>query len=419
MKKTVLSLLTLCLILMAGVAMAAPALPDAVDMDAILPRPENAQFTYTIDGDELTIKLADQRSIKGIDISFNGRTERMEDKGNGSFTATFQPADIRDEDWVYIYINFDTPQGSESVAHSLGGNLVHAQASKKKENFIFSSHWDSSGDRMGFQQSYTNDKEELVDFVFDPQTGSLWGYSLVLGPNGFAQFDTSHQLQMAQLLVGDKSYGYDSTNGWFCFDDAWNPIPCDAPVSIAYLQDTIEDILSYARRKAVIENAVWHPKNSVCAAGLSVRDDLKISDLWYNVVPIDLTQEGTQELYLIAGNRHHIGKAYVTVLDGQATVTYRLRGGHGYIKSECVKWFTSLDQITEEFLKNPASDLAFGQAVNIEEELGGADVGILFIRNTATYRQPYTNGGYELSRYWRNRDRWIEWREGLNALLEK
>ena len=231
--------------------------------------------------------------------------------------------------------------------------------------------------------------------------------------NVFRQYYGEGNLLDAYAFINDKHYS--------CYDGQWfdeNDEPCAAPMSLTYFDDILEELLTMYGSKRVDE-VKWYPENSVCAAGLSVRDDLKISDLWYNVVPIDLTQEGTQELYLIAGNRHHIGKAYVTVLDGQATVTYRLRGGHGYIKSECVKWFTSLDQITEEFLKNPASDLSFGQPVSIADDLGGADVGILFIRNTATYRQPYTNGGYELSRYWRNRDRWIEWRDGLNALLEK
>ena len=56
-------------------------------------------------------------------------------------------------------------------------------------------------------------------------------------------------------------------------------------------------------------------------------------------------------------------------------------------------------------------------AVSIAEDLGGADTAILFIRNVATYRQPYTNAGGELSRYWRNRDRWIESREDMMTHL--
>ena len=417
MKRIIFYLLTLCLLLGAAVAMAAPTIPDSVD-PSLLTQPEDVHFTYSIEGDVLTVNTTDQRTFALVDISFNGATMAMKDAGSGRYTVTLQPSYTTDEDLIQLIFNVSKKDGTESVIYSLSGKRLFSDVLIVTDTFSWMSAWDDYGYQHFLSKIYSNDQDETVQFNFDPATGEALGYTLMRSSNGIAAFGTDHQLQSAQLLMGDKSYIYDGYS-WMITDPYGNSTPCDAPVSLAYLYDVIEDIMSYARRKAIIENAVWHPKNSVCAVGLSVRDDLKISDLWYNVVPIDLTQEGTQELYLVAGNRHHIGKAYVTVANGDVTVTYRLHSGHGYIKSECVKWFTSLDQITEEFLKNPTSDLAFGQAVNIEEELGGADMGILFIRNIATYRQPYTNTGGELSRYWRNRDRWIEWRDGLNALLEK
>ena len=168
----------------------------------------------------------------------------------------------------------------------------------------------------------------------------------------------------------------------------------------------------------IIGGRTWYPNNTVGVLGLSLRDHLEIGDKWYNVLPVDLTQEGTQTHYMVASNLFLIGRVDITVADGAVTVNYKLKDGHGYVKSECVKWFTSLEQITEEFLEEPVSDLAFGQAVSIADELGGADKALLFINNRVTYAQPYTRGGAELSRYWPNRDRWVVHRNELTELLE-
>ena len=415
MKKTILWLLTLCLVLAAASALAAPKLP--VTAPAPIARPADVDWSYTVEGDLVTIQINDSRPLLFVDF-FWGDDDDPEPSSvgltpdaQGKITYTLQPGQRIDPAWGYVDIYFAN-ENSDNVMYDLNDTVIGYWARTQEGNGESSYYWNSDGTQGGVYLYIMDENGNMADFNFDPVTGEPLGYT-VNTPSAYGHYDEKGNLLDAHAYINDKDYSY-SDGQWF--DE--NGEPCAAPMSLTYFDDILEELLAMYGSKRVDE-VKWYPENSVCAAGLSVRDDLKISDLWYNVVPIDLTQEGTQELYLIAGNRHHIGKAYVTVLDGQATVTYRLRGGHGYIKSECVKWFTSLDQITEEFLKNPASDLAFGQAVNIEEELGGADVGILFIRNTATYRQPYTNGGYELSRYWRNRDRWIEWRDGLNALLEK
>ena len=415
MKKTILWLLTLCLVLAAASALAAPKLP--VTAPAPIARPADVDWSYTVEGDLVTIQINDSRPLRfvnffwGDDVDPEPSSVDLTPDAQGKLTYTLQPGQGIDPACGYVDIYFDN-ENSDNVTYDLNGTVIGYWAWTQEGNSESSYYWNSDGTQGGVYLYIMDENGNMADFNFDPATNDLNEF-FVYTPSSYGHYDEKGNLLDAHAYINDKDYSY-SDGQWF--DE--NGEPCAAPMSLTYFDDILEELLAMYGSKRVDE-VKWYPENSVCAAGLSVRDDLKISDLWYNVVPIDLTQEGTQELYLIAGNRHHIGKAYVTVMDGQATVTYRLRGGHGYIKSECVKWFTSLDQITEEFLKNPASDLSFGQAVNIEEELGGADVGILFIRNTATYRQPYTNGGYELSRYWRNRDRWIEWRDGLNALLEK
>ena len=104
--------------------------------------------------------------------------------------------------------------------------------------------------------------------------------------------------------------------------------------------------------------------------------------------------------------------------DGNVTVDYALYNGEGYVSKECVAWFGSMDEITAEFMNDPQSDLAFGQAVSIGDDLAGAEKAILFICNTATYRQPYNGKAGYLSRYWENRECWVTYREGLTEILD-
>ena len=118
----------------------------------------------------------------------------------------------------------------------------------------------------------------------------------------------------------------------------------------------------------------WYTNNTVGLGGLSLRDMGKI-DKWNNVAPVDLTRD-------------------------------------------VVQWVTSLDEMIAGFRNNPTGDVAFGQALSIGEDLGGAANAILFICNHVTYRQPYNGDNGYLSRYWPNRQRWIDYRAELTELLE-
>lgn len=168
-----------------------------------------------------------------------------------------------------------------------------------------------------------------------------------------------------------------------------------------------EPVLSY--------DFVWFPDNTMGVAGYSLRD-MGITDKWYNVVPVNLTENGIYQIPLVASNMYMIGNAIVTVEDGNVTVDYKLHkhspGGIN-MKGECVKWFASMEDITAEFCSDPQSDLAFGQAVPTAE-LG--DVGYLFICNRVTYCQPVTCDGIYLPRYIRTQQRWKDYRAGLEAM---
>ena len=83
-----------------------------------------------------------------------------------------------------------------------------------------------------------------------------------------------------------------------------------------------------------------------------------LTDKWYNILPVDLSEEAIYTVPLIASNLYFIGTATITVEDGQVTVDYLYNGVPRYVNniplSECVAWFTDADDITAEFINNPS-----------------------------------------------------------------
>ena len=152
---------------------------------------------------------------------------------------------------------------------------------------------------------------------------------------------------------------------------------------------------------------VWFPHNTVCLAGIELREKFPgLTQKWYNVVPIDLTRDAVYTYDLVASNMYYIGKAYVTVENGNVTVDYAYYGRMGYVnnvpESECIAWFGSVDEITTDFLENPQSNCSFGEAVSIADRLNGQDTAILFICNRTTYCPNQYSGNVGLTRYWKD-----------------
>ncbi len=158
----------------------------------------------------------------------------------------------------------------------------------------------------------------------------------------------------------------------------------------------------------------WYPKNTMGLVGYSLRD-LGITDKWYHVVPVDLTKDGIYKIPMAASNMYLMGYAVVTVQGDDVTVTYeqpRHSFGNFTVNSECVKWFASIDEITDEFCDAPQSDLTFGQTVS-KAELG--DMAYLFVCNGVTYCLPLTDDGYYPARYYTSV--YDDYRAGLDALV--
>lgn len=229
----------------------------------------------------------------------------------------------------------------------------------------------------------------------------------------------------AYIESADGNYYFYSAKkgGWFVevYDEVTGEWVEDVPVSESELP---EDVNAEDMEPLLIvptkPKYTWYPNNTVGVAGISLRDTYpELTKKWYNVVPVDLTQDGRQNFTLVASNLFYIGNAYVDVKGDEVTVGYELAKGHGYVKGECLQWFTSVDEITSDFLNNPEGTVAFGQTISRANDLKGQDVALLFICNTVTYRQPYTNSGVPLTRYWPNLDEWKAYRADLAELMEK
>ena len=175
---------------------------------------------------------------------------------------------------------------------------------------------------------------------------------------------------------------------------------------------------------AVIPETVqhsWYIDNTLGVVGLELRKAVPgLTDKWYNVLPVDISQDGTQTFDLVAANMYFFGTCTVTVSGDEVTVEYSMPDRAYYnltVSSECMKWFNTMDEITGDFLENPESDMHFGEAVSKKESLHDADTALLFIRNVISYTNPI-NHEASLVRYYRSTDRMREHIQNANACYE-
>lgn len=173
--------------------------------------------------------------------------------------------------------------------------------------------------------------------------------------------------------------------------------------------------------KEVEKAEVTHyPNNTICVAGLTLQEaDATLPDKWYNVLPVDLTQDGRQVYQLMISNMFLIGEVYVDVWGDEATVNVSLLD-HGAVRplGWYGRWFTRLNEVTGTSIESTEGGFTFGEPLSISEDLGGADTALLFIRGKASYYQPFRDGT-ALTRYWRNKDEWKEFRQGLQEIMPR
>ena len=259
-------------------------------------------------------------------------------------------------------------------------------------------YYDAAGNLTSY---FFNDFEQTMGVEYDMNGNLLYAWADAADGKTYYYYDAADPLKLDDGTI---------VTGWYYWDENDKRVLCNEPAGL----ELPEALINAKPKKA---DVIWYPYNTMCVAGISLKDTYGITDKWYNVVPVDLTKDGTQTFDLVASGMFLIGKANVTVADGNVTVTYGMPWGHGYIKEEVLNWFTSVDQITAEFCDAPTSAYAFGEPVSISEDLGGADVGLLFICNRVTYRQPYYNNGAHLVRWYCNKPEWKAFREQLMTIM--
>ena len=267
-----------------------------------------------------------------------------------------------------------------------------------------------------FSGMYMNVTDVRVDGVSIP-VGSI-GYGPAGYDNGIMDENDSYAVLYDQVFVNDNLAAANHVT-WDGSDLKSSVIDQeDIPyggitLEVDFFLSSIQNELPGSRPEV---SYVWFSNNTAGVAGLSLKD-LGIADDWHNVVPVDLTVEGVWSFPMVAADAHQIGVVYVTVTGGQAVVECEYYAGEIYEKSQCVKWFTSLDQLTAGDLASTEGGLSCGEAVSISDDLGGAGVAYLSINNKVTFRSPVDNLGNSLPRYFRNKPEWKAYREQLMTML--
>ncbi len=259
--------------------------------------------------------------------------------------------------------------------------------------------------------------DEDIALVYG-KDGRLTGYSFTEDDLRYT-YSVSGQLQAMSGEVQDLgTVSWSAEDGWYIWD-----VEGDEDQWVRMTEEQIKVALPYAKYaqpKDVDWERQWYPNNTACVIGLSLRDQWpELTDKWYHVLPVRVDQEGRQEFPLVASNLYIVGKVTVTVRNDWVTVTYKYLGLGDEIQrqSDTVAWFTSMDQLTPEYLEDPVSNCRFGKRISRKKDLNGQSVALLFVCNRVTYAQPFDEKGVLLTRYWPNHPRYVKYREALNGLL--
>ena len=238
--------------------------------------------------------------------------------------------------------------------------------------------------------------------------GNLWEYATVSDNqkfNLFAVYDSNDNLKTLGVYSRYyyMQYEYDAKTGrWYI-----NNVPYGGPAPL--------DVYATGLKTS------WYPQNTLCSFGPQFRDiDSGLTDKWYMFTPVNLSQDGTQTFELIASNMYVIGSVQVVVSGDSVTVTYTTaqgRYGHVYMKSEYLNFFPDLKSVTTVEPEKLGSGFTFGQAISIQNDLGGDNNVLMFIRNVATYRNSVRNG-VSLTRYYKTDAKHTALRDAMLALMD-
>lgn len=304
-----------------------------------------------------------------------------------------------------------------SLEYDQNGNLVGKTTYEMKDDRSeIIKTYDAQGNLTGTTEMNEDPATGDLSWYNYDRNGALESVTYSSDKGGSVSLDPDGKLLYASTSDGNLYYSAD-TGKWM--DMNGNEV--SAP-DVSSLIEKVKELLK-KRQKAKQPEAIWYTNNTACVPGIRLRDEYPdLTDKWYNVLPVDLSHDGTQTFDLVASNMYYLGKVYVTVAGDDVTVDYSYLKHVTYqIKpqQELVTWFTGLEQITTEFLENPTSEMKFGQAISKEKDLNGQDTALLFVCNRVTYRTPLNTDGAMPIRYWPNSSKLADYFANVHTLLER
>lgn len=244
------------------------------------------------------------------------------------------------------------------------------------------------------------------------------GYGAHYGDTYISADDTYSVLYDKWMVDNDSSpWGHKDWNGNDSSNvSAINPDDLSNVISIE-VDFFVTSTPGVEPSKDTSNDPVWYPNNTASVAGLTLKD-LGIEDDWHAVVPVDLTKTGWQAFPMLAANFKQVGTAYVAVNNGSVSVMCEYKGFYVMEKSQCIKWFTSLDQLSKAELTDITNGYTCDSVLNIADDLGGASIAYLSINNKITWRDPVDDLGNSLPDYWPNLQSWKDYRANLQAIID-
>lgn len=178
-------------------------------------------------------------------------------------------------------------------------------------------------------------------------------------------------------------------------------------------QDTLDKL-----RRAYKPKPKDYDQNTVCAFGPQFREvSPRMTDLWYMFTPVDLSEDGTQTFDLIGGSMYVIGEVTVQVKDGTVCVNYAYADRSIVQGREYFAIYPDYESITADDLENfhQKKRFTYGRTYSIEQKLGGDTDVILFVCNTATFK----NSTPGIVRYYETNDDRVQMRKAMLEMIGK
>ena len=327
--------------------LSAPQCPEIV-------RVQTAENTVTI---TLSAPLPDDALViaLGLDGEYALCVALAEPRENCMFSAAGLP---QGGHWIGFEIDWNSSDG-KSVAHynAAGGLETVTRYDRHFNEYIF----DSEGRFCEFAYA-----ESGVRARFNTR-GVMTSYGYEAFRSMVVWFTEAGDVVCAEYNEGDGGIAADWEPGYGWYVDTINgreKLTLDVP--------SPWDAKRLLPAKEVEKAEVTHyPNNTICVAGLTLQEaDATLPDKWYNVLPVDLTQDGRQVYQLMISNMFLIGEVYVDVWGDEVTVNVSLLD-HGAVRplGWYGRWFTRLNEVTGTSIESTEGGFVFGEPLSISEDL--------------------------------------------------